>query len=172
MGQGRFPFYCVQLPDWDLTARRDASGESWALLREAQAKSVAAQPNMAMAVTIDVGESDNIHPRNQQPVGRQLALIAEARDYGKLVEWASPGFHSLTVEVGGKARVNFDHVGDGLSVHGDVLKGFAVAGEDLKFVPTEARVEGDSVVVSSTQVAAPTAMRYAWGNDPVGVQPV
>lgn len=166
--EGDFPFYFVQLPNWDLGAKRDPSGETWSLFREAQAKSIAAQPRVAMAVTIDVGASDNIHPTDKQPVGHRLALLAEAQVYGKQFDGTSPSYQAMKVEGGDRVRVSFDHAADGLSVHGDKLEGFTVAGEDGKFVPAEARVDGSSVVVSSPQVASPAAVRYAWGNNPMG----
>ena len=125
-----------------------------------------ALPACGLTVTIDVGEAGNIHPVDKQSVGYRLALAAKAIAYGQQVEWSGPWYKTMTVE-GSSIRLAFDHLGGGLILSkGAALTGFAIAGEDHAFVWAEAHIEGDTVVVSSPQVAMPVAVRYAWGDDP------
>ncbi len=162
-GQGEFPFFFVQLPNYQRpdTGPRDAS---WAVMRESQAAALAV-PNTGMAVTIDTALKGSLHPRYKQPVGERLALCALATVYGKNVVYRGPTYDRVTVD-GGKATVHFKHVGGGLVVKGDTLKGFAIAGEDKKWVWADAKIDGDTVIVSSDKVAKPLAVRYAWGLNP------
>lgn len=164
--QGDFPFYWVQLADYqDEVAEPGESG--WAELREAQTLTLAL-PNTGQAVIYDVGEGRDIHPRDKQTVGRRLARIALAGDYGVEVPWQSPQFERMTVE-GGKAVLTFRHVGSGLYSF-DVVepKGFAVAGADRVWHWAEAKVVGtDQVEVSCAAVPQPVAVRYAWAQNPV-----
>ena len=163
-GQGDFPFYIVQLANF--TPWRTEPGESdWAELREAQAMTGRNVPNSGIAVTIDIGDAADIHPRNKQDVGKRLALQALKKTYGKDVVAAGPEFKSAKVE-GGAMRLSFDSVGGGLVAKDGTLKGFAIAGEDKKFVWAEAKIDGETVVVSSPQVASPVAVRYGWENNP------
>jgi sialate O-acetylesterase len=119
-----------------------------------------------MAVAIDIGESTDIHPKNKQDVGKRLALAALHTAYGKTVEYSGPMFRQATPE-GGAMRVYFSHA-DGMQARGGgAITGFTVAGADGNFVAAEAKIEGDTIVVSSAQVAAPVAVRYAWADDPV-----
>jgi sialate O-acetylesterase len=122
-------------------------------------------PNTAMAVTIDVGEAKDIHPKNKQDVGLRLGKAAEHVAYGKDLVYSGPIYESMRVS-GSQVRLTFQHVGGGLVVKGDALKGFAVAGADKKFVWADARVEGNEVVVSAKGVDEPVAVRYAWANNP------
>jgi sialate O-acetylesterase len=135
--------------------------------REEQA-SVLALPKTGMAVAIGTGEARNVHPFNKAPVGDRLARLALADVYGRKIESRSPMFAALKI-VGGAARVSFTPTTSHLVVQGDTLKGFQIAGADQKFVEAEARLDGDTVVVSSPAVAAPVAVRYAWDNYPEGV---
>ena len=161
--QGEFPFFWVQLPNF--MARAAEPGNSgWAELREAQAMALSL-PKTGMAVTIDVGEADNIHPKNKQEVGRRLALSALTVAYGKPGERSGPLFDTIKID-GEKARIKFKQLGGGLVVKGEKLTGFAIAGEDKKFVWADASLDGDSVVVSSKTVAKPVAVRYAWADNP------
>ncbi|HAU37388.1 MAG TPA: hypothetical protein DCX07_06680 [Phycisphaerales bacterium] len=138
---------------------------TWAELREAQTMTLSA-PNTGMAVTIDIGEADNIHPTNKQDVGIRLALPALAKVYGfKGLVHSGPVFRSLHRSKG-RIRVEFDHVAGGLVVRGGALKGFAVAGKDRKFVWAEAKIVGDCVEVWSDDVPQPAAVRYAWSDNP------
>jgi sialate O-acetylesterase len=137
-----------------------------ASFREAQARSLDL-PHTGMAVTIDIGDEKDVHPRNKQDVGKRLALIALAKTYGRPVECTGPVFESLKIDHG-TARVKFSHAEGGLVVKGGPLKGFAVAGADQKFAWAEARIEGDAVILRSDRVASPNAVRYAWADNPAG----
>jgi sialate O-acetylesterase len=161
-GQGEFPFYIVQL------AGLGNSGSNRPEVREAQALGLVNLPNTGMAVTIDTGEPANVHPKNKQDVGDRLSRIALANVYGRKIEFSGPVYESMKVE-GGTIRVNFSHLGGGLVAKGgEPLKWFEIAGADMKFIPAQAKIDGDSVIVSSPDVAAPAAARYAWVNFPDG----
>jgi len=157
-GEGDFPFYIVQL------AGQEAASNS-PLVREAQA-TVLQLPNTGMAVTTDIGERKNVHPKNKQDVGDRLARIALANVYGEKIEFSGPVYESMKVE-GNSIRVTFSHA-DGLVARAGTLKWFEIAGADGKFVAAEAKIDGASVMVSSPEVAAPVAVRYAWVNFPDG----
>ena len=163
--QGDFPFYFVQLANF--MATKDEPGESaWAELREAQSMTLS-MPNTGQAVIIDVGQADDIHPTNKQDVGKRLALVALYKDYGKPLVYSGPAYKSMRTE-GNKIVLSFDHAGSGLVAKGGgPLKGFAVAGADQKFVWADAKIVGHSVEVSSPEVTAPAAVRYAWADNPV-----
>lgn len=164
-GQGDFPFLFVQLANF-MQTKPDPGDSAWAELREAQTMTLCL-PNAGMATIIDIGEANNIHPKNKQDVGKRLALWALARTYGKDVVYSGPIYRSMKVE-GGKIRLSFDHVGSGLVAgDGEALQGFAIAGADRKFVWAEANIDGRTVVVGSDQVASPVAVRYAWADNPV-----
>jgi len=138
-------------------------------LREAQLLALA-EPATGMAVTVDIGESRNIHPRNKQDVGRRLALAARAVAYGEKIVHSGPVYRSMAVD-GNRIRLRFDHVGGGLMARGSkdgALKQFYIAGKDRKWVPAKAKIDGDTVVVWSNAVAELAAVRYAWLNDPIG----
>jgi sialate O-acetylesterase len=161
-GQGQFPFLFVQLANWQ--ARKPEPSESdWAALREAQLWTLR-ETATGMAVAVDIGEADDIHPRNKQDVGHRLAVWALARTYGKSVEYSGPLYESFQVE-DNALLVRFSHAG-GLRFTGDTAEGFAIAGADRKFVWAKARIEGDTVVVWSDAVAKPVAVRYAWADNP------
>ena len=164
-GEGDFPFYFVQLANWQPV--KDQPGESeWAELREAQTMTLK-EPQTGMAVIIDIGDAKDIHPRNKTDVGHRLALWALANTYGQKIEYSGPMFNSVAVE-GDKIRVKFKHTAGGLKTSdGGAPKGFAIAGEDHKFVWAEAKIDGDSIVLWSKDVAKPVAVRYAWADNPV-----
>jgi sialate O-acetylesterase len=164
--QDDLAFLIVQLPNHG--AVPDEPGESaWAELREAQLLTVQHVPRTGLAVTIDVGDPKDLHPHRKLEVGRRLALWAEGTIYKQPIEYSGPLYQSIKIE-GGKIRVRFSHVGSGLQADdGGVLRGFAVAGADRKFHWAEARVDGDTVVVSSPNVPGPLAVRYAWGDSPL-----
>ena len=163
--QGPFPFLFVQLANYQRRERKPEPSESvWAELQEAQ-KMALSLPNTGMAVAIDIGETDDIHPQNKQEVGHRLALIARAVAYGEEIVHSGP-IYSGTVMEGGRMRVRFTHVGGGLTAKGGTLKGFAIAGRDRKFAWADARIEGKIVIVSSPQVPHPVSVRYAWGENP------
>ncbi len=162
--QGDFPFLFVQLANF--MARQAAPGESqWAELREAQALALAL-PNTGMAVAIDIGVADDIHPRNKQDVGLRLALPALAKVYGfKDLVFSGPIYKAARI-LGQAVHLEFNHIGAGLQARGGALRGFAIAGADRQFVWAEARIVGEEVVVSSAQVPEPQAVRYAWADNP------
>jgi sialate O-acetylesterase len=163
-GVGEFPFLIVQLANF--MARSSTPAESaWAELREAQALTVTALPNVGLATAIDIGEANDIHPRNKQDVGLRLGLAARAIAYKQQVPFSGPTFKAMTVK-NGEAILTFDHTDDGLLVMGDGLKGFAIAGPDGKFVWAQARLAGNTVILRADGVKKPTAVRYAWGDNP------
>lgn len=116
-------------------------------------------------MTLDIGDPDNIHPKNKQDVGNRLALVAEKSVYGMNVEDSGPLFESMSLE-GSKVRVKFDHLAGGLVAKGGKLEGFTLAGDDKNFSPAEAVIDGDSVVLFPQTVPHPTAIRYGWANSP------
>ena len=156
--QGDFPFLFVQIAPF--------SGMS-PEIREAQLLSRQRTKNTAMAVTIDCGDANDIHPPHKQPVGARLALAARALAYGETIEYSGPIFTSMTMD-GTNAVLHFSHLGDGLVAKGGELRGFVLAGADGVFHPAQASVVGDTVVVNSTEVARPMAVRYGWANVPEG----
>jgi sialate O-acetylesterase len=165
-GEGDFPFLFVQLANFTHSPPEPAESE-WAELREAQLMTLSL-PKTGMAVAIDIGDPDDIHPKNKQEVSRRLALAARAIAYGERVVYSGPIYDGMTVE-NGRIRLRFKHVGGGLIASGsEKLEGFAIAGEDRHFVWGNAVIEGDTVVVSSPYVLQPVAVRYAWANDPPG----
>lgn len=161
-GQAEMPFFWVQLPNF--ASEKKPDGDSWARLREAQADTLAL-PATGQAVVIDVGDPDDIHPRNKHDVGDRLARLALARVYGRTTAASGPVFEAVRPEVGGRLRVSFRHAA-GLQARGGPVREFEVAGADGVFVRAEAVIEGESVVVSAPGVAAPVAVRYAWRNAP------
>ncbi len=166
-GQGEFPFYWVQLADY-LAEKPEPSESSWAELREAQTMTLDRLKNTGEAVIIDIGEGNDIHPVNKREVGLRLARWALARDYGMKIPCESPRYESMA-QADGKLLVTFRSCGAGLHVydHRD-LRGFAVAGEDKKWVWAEAKlVAPNQVEVWSEAVSAPVAVRYAWADNPV-----
>ncbi len=157
-GQGDIPFYWVQLANYQ-------TEEDWPTLREAQAKALTLS-NTGMAVTIDIGEPDNIHPTNKQEVGRRLALIARHHLYNLPGAWSGPRLISAERD-GASLRLRFDSVDGGLVLRdAEAAAGFSVAGADQKFHPASARIDGDTVIVSSPEVLEPVAVRYAWTSNP------
>lgn len=163
-GQGDFPFIFAQLPNW-LYRQDIPSGCPWAELRDVQRQCLSV-PKTGMAVTIDLGDAKDIHPKKKQEVGRRLALAAEKVAYGLDVPYSGPLYRSLEV-VGNRAGLRFDCTFGGLkSSDGGALQGFTVAGEDRRFVPAQVEIAGDMVWVSSAAVPKPVAVRYAWAYNP------
>lgn len=160
--QGDFPFYWVQLANF---AAGDAQSTVWATLRESQTLTLAL-PNTGQAVTIDIGNVADIHPKNKRDVGRRLARLALQRTYGLDLVDSGPVF-AQAVSEGKGWRVGFTHTDGGLMAPLNALSGFELADEDRVFHPADARIEQNSVFVSSPEVPAPVAVRYAWRNAPV-----
>jgi sialate O-acetylesterase len=157
-GHGDFPFYFVQIAPYNYETPMVC-----ALLRDAQRKSLSV-PNTGMAVTLDIGNPNDIHPRNKQDVGKRLALWALASDYGKQdVVYSGPLYKSMKVEKN-KIRLFFDHFGKGLMAKGGELSHFEIAGEDRQFFPAKAKIEGKTIVVSSDKLKSPVAVRFAFHN--------
>ena len=177
--QGDFSVYVVQLPQIGGISTNPEGGDGWSRIRVAQSKCLTI-PNTGVAVTIDIGDPTDIHPRNKKDVGERLALWALAKDYGKKdLVYSGPTYKGMKVE-GDKARLSFDHVGGGLMVGTKAgkkltqeakdgkLQRFAVAGADGKWFWAEATIEGADVIVSSQNVKEPVAVRYAYQNNPAG----
>ena len=164
-GQGDFPFLFVQLANF-MPTKSQPTNEPWATLREAQSMALEL-PNTGMAVTIDIGDADDIHPTNKQDVGKRLAINALAKVYGKDIAYSGPMYKSMKNE-GSKLRLQFDHTNNGMKTKGSSeLKGFAIAGADKKFVWAKAKIEGTEIVVWNSKIRNPVAVRYAWANNPV-----
>ncbi len=158
-GQGDFPFLFVQLANY---LHRD----DWAELQESQRRTLGLR-NTAMAIITDIGDPTNIHPTNKQDVGHRLARAARAVAYGERITYSGPLFQQVTPE-GSALRVWFDQTGGALKTKdGAAPKTFEIAGGDGKFVAAVAKIEQDTVVISSPDVREPVAVRYAWGGDPV-----
>ncbi len=153
------PFYFVQL-----AALQNNSNSPEVRAWQAEALKL---PNTAMAVTLDIGDLKDVHPHNKAPLGDRLARIALVRDYGRNLEYSGPQLTASSIE-GGAIRLKFAHLGGGLAAKDGALKTFEVAGADGKFVPAEATIDRDSIVVRAALVAAPAKARYAWSNYPEG----
>lgn len=159
-----FPFYFVQLANY-MKRSAEPQESDWAQLREAQFTTLNLE-NTGMAVTIDIGEGGDIHPKNKQDVGLRLALNARAKTYGENIVYSGPLYKSYRIE-GNKIRIFFKASEQKIAVSGNSqLKGFAIAGPDHKFYWADAVIEGAEVVVSSPYVQFPVAVRYAWGDNP------
>ena len=160
-----FPFYFVQLANFKPVSPEPVDSD-WAELREAQTRTLSVA-NTGMAVIIDKGEANDIHPKDKQAVGHRLALIARAKTYGEQIPYSGPMYHSYEVD-GDKIILSFDHTEGGLkSGDGKALQGFSIAGRDHKFHWAKAEIQGDKIVVSSPEVLYPVAVRYGWSDNPV-----
>ncbi|MFC1545263.1 sialate O-acetylesterase [Gemmatimonadota bacterium] len=159
--QGAFPFYFVQLAPYRYGGRDPRAG---AELRDAQ-RTALSIPNTGMAVTSDIGNPRDIHPRNKHDVGNRLALWALANDYGRDLVYSGPLYASMEID-GPEIRLSFQHSAGGLAtIDGAAPTHFEIAGRDRKFQAAEARIEGDTVIVYAEQVTDPVAVRYAWRDD-------
>ncbi len=158
------PFLWVQLANFHAVQTRP-SEDGWALIREAQASALTL-PQTGMVVTVDIGDARDIHYANKQEAGRRLALVALANQYGQKLENSGPQFAGMSV-AGGAIRLKFTHA-QGLKAKNGEPKGLAIGGGDGVFQWANAVIEGDSVVLSSPLVPAPTAARYAWADNPIG----
>ncbi len=162
--QGDFPFYIVGLPAFQQRSSVPVD-DAWAETRESQAISAANVRNSCLAVTIDTGDANNLHPKEKQPVGERLALCALANYYGKHLVYSGPSLESVE-RLPGSIRLHFAHTDGGLVVKGAKLEEFAIAGEDRKWYWADAHIEGTAVVVSSPSVQEPKEVRYAWQSNP------
>lgn len=165
--QGDFPFLYVQLASYMKEQTEPVETNSvWAGLRDSQTKTLSVA-NTAMAVITDVGDANDIHPRDKKTVGERLALAAKVKAYGQKIVYSGPVFQGMEIQ-DGKAVVRFGSVGGGLMAKGDKLTGFAIAGEDKQWRWADAQISNDTVIVSSPEVKTPVAVRYNWANNPVG----
>jgi hypothetical protein len=172
-GQGDFPFLAVQLAPWDKGRKRTLAEitakpleSNWAELREAQNHVAKTLQKVGVAVITDVGDKDDIHPNKKQPVGARLALLAETVAYGKSVESSGPTYAS-TGRIGSTLVLNLNHAKGLKTSDGSAPTGFAIAGEDRVWHWATAEVHGETVRVSSPDVAKPVAVRYGWSDFPV-----
>jgi len=155
--QGTFPFYYVQIAPYAYGEESESQR-----LREAQFQTLSV-PNTGMAVTLDIGEVQDIHPSNKQEVGRRLALWALANTYDHHVVYSGPLYRSMETK-NGEIILQFDYVNDGLKAKGEALEHFRIAGPDSVFRPARAEIRGEKVVVWHPEIGAPVAVRYAWNN--------
>lgn len=168
-GQGDVPFLFVQLPNIGKPAvdAKECTAPSRADIREAQTLALA-EPATAMAVMIDQPNDNDLHPRNKEPVGHRLSLLARHHVYGEKIVADGPVFDSATAE-GGKVKIKFKQLGGGLALSsGNQPLGFAMAGADKNYAWASAAIEGDSIVLSCDGVSTPKFIRYAWVNNPPG----
>lgn len=164
-GEGDFPFYFVQLASFNAANGNSNNGSTWAELRESQTKTLSL-PNTGMAVTADIGDATNIHPKDKQDVGKRLAAIAFHDVYGENIVYSGPMYQSMKIN-GNKIVISFTHTGSGLMVKDKYgyLKGFEIAGADRKFHYAKAYMDGSDVVVYADEVTDPVAVRYGWADD-------
>ena len=163
--QADLPFLFVQLANFR-PVNPEPEESAWAELREAQTMALSLNTT-GMAVTIDIGDTDDVHPRNKQDVGYRLALAARHVAYGEKNVYSGPSYVSHAQD-DGALRLTFTHAGTGLTTkESDPLRGFAIAGKDRLFVWAQAEIDGNSVRVWNEEVPDPVAVRYAWANNPV-----
>jgi sialate O-acetylesterase len=169
-GQGDFPFLFVQLANLRALQTKPVETAGLGKIREAQMMALSV-PNTGMATAIDLADMENpddIHPHNKKEVGRRLSLIALAKVYQqKIPSYSGPLFSGFKVE-GSQVRLNFTHVDGGLTAEGDKLEGFAIAGKDGRYVWGNAKIDGETVLVSSDLVSEPANIRYGWAFNPIG----
>lgn len=158
------PFVFVQLANYKERNTEPVFTDNWALLREAQLMTLQV-PHTGMAVTIDIGDAKNIHPKNKQDVGKRLYLAANHVAYHNPGVYSGPQYSSMTIR-DNRIELSFLHTGSGLISKDKKLAGFAIAGADQKFYWADAEIMGDKIIVSSTAVPHPVAVRYAWATNP------
>ncbi|PXY40315.1 hypothetical protein DMB65_13385 [Flavobacterium cheongpyeongense] len=166
--QGNFPFYFVQLSTFDEFGGNSTKGSRWAELREAQSETLKLS-NTGMAVTTDIGNAKDIHPTNKQDVGFRLAAIALNNVYGKKQVFSGPTYKSQEIKEN-QIIVTFENIGGGLSKpNNSELKGFEIAGADKVFYSAKAIIKDNKIIVSSTEVSNPLAVRYGWADDDTNI---
>jgi sialate O-acetylesterase len=161
---GDFPFYFVQLASYNAGNGNSKNGSTWAELREAQTMTLSLH-NTGMAVTTDIGNSKDIHPKNKQDVGIRLAAIALHNVYKKDGVYSGPMYQSMKV-IGNKITITFTNIGGGLTSKGGELKGFEISGLSGQFYPAVATIDNNRVIVESEMVKFPAAVRFGWKDDP------
>jgi sialate O-acetylesterase len=165
--QGDFPFLYVQLANYGKPDSLPLSEKGTVLIREAQLQNLSI-PHTGMVVAIDNANPDkpeDIHPKNKQAIGLRFSLLARAMVYGEQIPYSGPLYQRMKVE-GNRIRLYFDHTDGGIKSRGSVLKGFAIAGADKQFVWADAKIDGNTVLVSATGVSQPVAVRYGWASNP------
>jgi hypothetical protein len=162
---GDFPFIAVQLPDFHAPQKDAVETTGWVMVREGVLRVSQEVPNGGMAVGLGLGNPTDIHPKNKQDIGKRLALWALAKTYDRDIAFAGPTYVSQKAS-GAKLTLKFDHVSEGFMAKGDAITGFAIAGADQVFHTATAEVRGDSLVLTSPDVAKPVAARYAWADNP------
>ncbi|MEP7111104.1 MAG: sialate O-acetylesterase [Ferruginibacter sp.] len=163
--QGLLPFLYVQLPNY-MDANYLPSESEWAMLRESQLKSLSV-PNTGMAVAIDLGEWNDIHPDNKKAVGERLAIAAQKIAYGENIVYSGPIYQSSKIQ-GNTIVISFDNIGSGLITNdGEAPEEFAISGADKKFVWAKAKIEGEKIIVWNDDIPGPMYVRYAWADNPV-----
>jgi sialate O-acetylesterase len=162
--QGDFPFYIVSLPAFGQHSATPTD-DGWADIRESMTIAAFTVPNSCLAVTIDTGDPDSIHPKDKEPVGNRLALCALAKYYGKDVVHSGPTLASVKRRRR-SIQLRFAHADGGLVAKRGKLEGFSIAGEDRKWYWADARIEGNTVTISSPSVPHPKEVRYAWQSNP------
>ncbi len=165
-GQGDFPFLVVQLAPY-MQSNKEPGESAWAELRDAQLFTSNTVPGVGLAVLTELGDERDIHPHHKKEVGQRLALAARAIAYGEKIAYSGPIYDKLTVS-GDKVILSFQHAGTGLMAKEGELADFTIAGEDKKFYNATAKIEGETVVVSSDKVPNPKAVRYGWASFPLG----
>ena len=165
-GQGNFPFLYVQLANYGKPMTEPVKNDPLMIVREAQVQNLSV-PNTAMVCAIENAgdQPENIHPKNKQAIGYRVGLAARAKVYGEKVEYSGPMYKKYKVE-GKNIRLYFDHVGTGLVAKDGKLTGFAICGEDKKWVWADAKIDGKTVLVSNSEITKPIAVRYCWGTNP------
>lgn len=161
--QANLPFLYVQLSNYSATGI-EPKVSNWALLREAQMLSTKI-PNTAMVVTHDIGEKDDIHPRNKLDVGKRLALAARKIAYHENLVYSGPIYQAIKISEN-QITVSFKHIGSGLKYKGENLNGFEISGDGKNFEPAKAKIIGNNVIVWNSSITKPIAVRYAWADSP------
>lgn len=161
--QGAFPFLFVQIAPYSYAKIKGFPPDGVPFIRDAQRKTLSMK-NTGMVVTMDIGDLDDIHPANKQDVGHRLGLTARAIAYGEEIVYSGPLYKAMRVE-GGRAILEFDHVGSGLEARDEPLKFFQIAGDNRRFYDATATIEGNTVVVSHPRVSTPAAVRFAFKDD-------
>lgn len=161
--QGDFPFLYVQLANYNAKGTWDDG--DWVTIRDTQTKVLSKVKNTGMAVTIDIGNSHNIHPNNKQDVAKRLFLAARHIAYGEELIYSGPIYQSMTIK-NDKIYINFNYVGNGLKIKGKEVTGIEIAGEDQQFVPAKSKIKDQQLIVWSPRVLKPVTVRYGWAQDP------
>ena len=159
------PFYYVQLANF-MEGNLEPVKSEWAYLRDQQ-RQVLDVRNTGMAVIIDVGQANDLHPQDKETVGKRLALIAKSKTYGDKLVYRGPLYEKMEI-INSKVHLYFKHIGSGLIKNGESLNQFTICGEDHVFVKAKAKIEDNKVIVYHETISDPIAVRYAWGDNPIG----